>query len=479
MSVNNNETISDNEFETSGTTNAISELPGRPFKITMEVPLFLTLMGIALSGTAINNILLYRTCVHTLNYSKDECKGFLLPDKTNESRKLEEEVQKYATFISMVRTVIEALVPAVLSLFLGVWSDTHGRKPLVVWPLFGLTVTSMLTVVYSMLDDYGPWWFILVVLPFSFTGGFTVLITGAYCYISDITTTDKRSLRMTVVEAAISAGSIVGSVLSSYLLFYVGNVYLLLIVTALYVAAYAFTNVCLIESLTGVIQGGLCSVLDFLLVKEMVTECFKRRPNHGRAKIFLLTLANTLTIFILYGASSLDYLYTREKLHWAMKQYTLFTAANTLIAFLGSILGIYMFQRVLGLGDVPLAIVSFISAVADCLLKTFAVTTWHMYLTSVSFIRVISAPLIRSFLSKMVPLEDIAKVFALLCTMESVCPIIAPLIYNTLYNFTIHDFPGAFYLLSACINAVCVVMLGFVLYYESDSTPYQPLQVSL
>lgn len=49
----NNDRSSNNEIETSVTTNTISELPGRPFRITMEFPLFYTLMGIALSGNII------------------------------------------------------------------------------------------------------------------------------------------------------------------------------------------------------------------------------------------------------------------------------------------------------------------------------------------------------------------------------------------------------------------------------------------
>lgn len=31
--------------------NTISELPGKPFSITMEVPLFLTMLAMSLSGT--------------------------------------------------------------------------------------------------------------------------------------------------------------------------------------------------------------------------------------------------------------------------------------------------------------------------------------------------------------------------------------------------------------------------------------------
>lgn len=80
---------------------------------------------------------MYRTCVHIKHYSDTECKGFLSPDKANVTQHIEAEVQKYTTFVATVKTILEALLPAVLSFFLGVWSDTHGRKPLIVWPLLG------------------------------------------------------------------------------------------------------------------------------------------------------------------------------------------------------------------------------------------------------------------------------------------------------------------------------------------------------
>lgn len=59
---------------------------------------------------------------------------------------------------------------------------------------------------------------------------------------------------MTILEAAVSLGSVVGSLLSSHVLRLVGNVYLILIAAALNVVAYVFTNVCLRESLAGATQ---------------------------------------------------------------------------------------------------------------------------------------------------------------------------------------------------------------------------------
>ncbi|KAM3963294.1 putative peptidoglycan muropeptide transporter SLC46 [Aphomia sociella] len=464
--------------ESNSNVNTISELPGKPFSMVLEIALFLVMMGLTLSGTAIRNILLYRTCVHTLHYSVDECHGFLSPVKNNDTSHLEEEVQKAVTYVNTVITIVESLGPAFLSLFLGVWSDTHGRKPLIVWPLFGLAITGILIVVYAMLDNLYPWWYILAVIPLSLSGSFTVLFTGAMCYICDVSITQNRSLRMTMMEVAVSVGSMVGSLLSSHILAAVGNVYLLLIAATLFVMAYAVTNIRLEESLTGAVQGTISSVVDYLLVKEMITECFKWRPNNLRAQILLLSLANSLTVFIMYGMAGVEYLYTRRKLNWALSEFNQFSAASVLISFVGSFIGVAVIQKCLGVSDLTFSIVSFISSAAEYTVKALAVVTWHMYLSAgVTMFGGLSSPLIRSFLTKILPVEDIAKVFALMCAIEGIFPLIAPPIYNSLYNLTISTYPGAVCLLTSSIKMSCAAMLMLVAYirWRTPTTPYQPV----
>lgn len=457
--------------------NTISEIPARKFAITMEFPLFLVMMGMSLCGAAISNVVLYRTCVHALNYSVDECKPFLSIDKTNATQHLEAEVQRYATVVGTVRSVMEAVVPAILCFFLGVWSDTHGRKPLVVWPLFGFSMSAGLTVVYCMLDNLGPWWFVLTAVPQSLCGGFTIFFTGAFCYLNDITSTESRSIRMMFLEAAVGLGSVAGALLSPYVLRMVGNVYLVLIATALNVLAYAFTNLYIRESLVGAIEGGLSTVLDFLLVKEMVRECFKSRPNHGRAQLLLLTIANSLSIFILYGLIPLEYMFTRQKLHWGIKDYTQFSALSTTMSFLGSAIGIIVLQKLLKRSDLFVTNVAFISAIADYLIRTVATKSWHMYMgASIASVKGLSAPLIRSFLTKILPVVDIAKVFALMSAIEGLCPLISPFMYNSLYQFTVAAFPGSIYVLSSAVTLICVICISTVQYFRWNvTTPYQTL----
>lgn len=103
-------------------------------------------------GAVVNNILLFRTCVHSLHFSEEQCSLLYVPgEKSNETKFIEEEAQKYTTIVTMIRSMIEAIFPAVLSLFLGVWSDTHGRKPLLVLPLFGKVCIKVLIIYINII----------------------------------------------------------------------------------------------------------------------------------------------------------------------------------------------------------------------------------------------------------------------------------------------------------------------------------------
>ncbi|XP_063830514.1 probable peptidoglycan muropeptide transporter SLC46 isoform X1 [Ostrinia nubilalis] len=441
---------------------AESELqPRRGFqwRYTIELPLFLISFGVVLAATPLSNIIMYRTCTHTLGHTVGECHTFLEPDSMNHTQELENEVQKYVTMVNAAQTVIAAVVPAALSLFLGVWSDKYGRKPLLVWTFLGMTFNGMLSVVYSMVESLGPWWYIVSSLPCALTGGFHIIMIGAFCFIKDITDDDNRSFRLTMLTLTNALAQTTATMLCPYIVKWIGNVYLLLLAATLYTLAYAFTMVIVEESLTNIEQGSFLSVLKLSHIKEMAIACFSRKPDYGRAILLLSGATCFLSLFLLYGENGLLYMYTREHLHWTMKDFTMFSSISTGMWFVGAFVGVAFIQKWLRISDLTFTAISFMSCVVEYTVKTVATTTWLMYLGSaLSLFGTVYAVLIRSFLSKTLPSQDIAKVFGFLSFVEAFCPLLAPLVYNSLYEATISTFPGSILVLTAGIYAVCFIL---------------------
>lgn len=126
-------------------------------------------------------------------------------------------------------------------------------------------------------------------------------------------------------------------------------------------------------------QGSIFTVLNVSHLKEMFRECFKKRANYGRSKLLLTIAATALATFTLYGASSLIYLYTRNKLQWTMKDFTTFSAIGT-VWVMGGFFGVALIQKFLHISDLSFAAIAMVSCIAESIIKALATTSWHMYL---------------------------------------------------------------------------------------------------
>lgn len=148
------------------------------------------------AGNVLTDFIVYRTCYVTLGYNKTEC-ALLNSKDTNDTsiKDLEEKVQVVATLFTMSSTVIGAVIPATLGMFLGPWSDKHGRKPLIALPLIGYMLHLCIIVILTFIPNASPIFIVLSALPMSFSGGFSAMLTGIFCYISDLVPVNNRALR--------------------------------------------------------------------------------------------------------------------------------------------------------------------------------------------------------------------------------------------------------------------------------------------
>lgn len=83
----------------------------------------------------VTNLILSRTCEIELKFNESFCNA--LGTNTEEGHKAEALVQPHASVLLMGKTLIGAIFPAIMSLFLGPWSDLNGRRLLLIVPLSG------------------------------------------------------------------------------------------------------------------------------------------------------------------------------------------------------------------------------------------------------------------------------------------------------------------------------------------------------
>lgn len=72
-----------------------------------------------------------------MGHSRTECSSVISSHGDNTTIILEENLQSQATNIIMCKSVIEGIFPAIISIYLGPWSDLNGRKPLIFSSLLG------------------------------------------------------------------------------------------------------------------------------------------------------------------------------------------------------------------------------------------------------------------------------------------------------------------------------------------------------
>lgn len=80
---------------------------------------------------------IYQSCTAGFGYSDAVCKLLGTKNATNETKRIEKQVQPYAASIFLTIKIVECIVPAFCGLFVGALADRYGRKPLLLASYLG------------------------------------------------------------------------------------------------------------------------------------------------------------------------------------------------------------------------------------------------------------------------------------------------------------------------------------------------------
>ncbi|XP_076753612.1 putative peptidoglycan muropeptide transporter SLC46 isoform X3 [Xylocopa sonorina] len=392
--------------------------------------------------------------------------------------KVDKQVQPKASLILMTKSIIESIVPALLSLFLGPWSDIYGRKPIMLSGYIGLSLLYLI-ISFMTVWDVSPWFLLIAYIPYACLGGFSIVLLGTICYISDITSEQERSWQLAWMDALISVGYLIGILVGPEIFQAYG--YTVVFATATICCMLAGLYICFLVPKTTYNTDSVTikCLFDVRLVRQLIDTCIKKRDGFDRYIVWCCTAIIILKVLLMEGEMTVGFMFVNARLGWDVNKYSIYMAANVIISIFGLIFGMKLLVTYAGFTEETSAIISSFSSLCGSLVQSFTYKSWHMYLSAVvQMFGGITSPLIRAILSKSVPSDDTGKVFSMTISIETLVPFIGASLYSMIYSYSMPPtYPLPVWLLSVGISiAIIIILINLLIrHVKSNSVRHTPL----
>ncbi|KAI4499932.1 hypothetical protein M0802_004802 [Mischocyttarus mexicanus] len=446
--------------------------------VTVQPPLMMIIFAISMIGAILTELIMYRTCTILLHFNETECLLLRNNGSSSEARKINKLVQQDVNIFNICRSVIENLLPTVLSFFIGPWSDTYGRKPLLLISftgyILGFTILSLMSI-----WPISPWYFLTAYIPIACFGGLCFILLASFSYITDITSNDNRTWHLTCLDISLLFGLIAGTYVGPVISKQFGYPFVFATATVCLVLTNLFILFFVPETIQRSSSINLRSLFDKKHLYDLLNVC-KNRRGFNRCLVVCCSIYLILQITTMEGEMSIMYLFTNTRLGWDASQYSYYLVANITLGAIGSLIGIKIFTSLIGCSEINVAIFGTISFLTSAIIKSFTWLPWHLYLSIVtSMFSGLCGPSIRSTVSKLVPPTDTGKIFSLITSIQTITPIFACLLYSTVYtDYLPPIYPCPVWLVSSAFIILMILLLIFLQVRISKTSDQQYIEIS-
>ncbi|XP_046807502.1 proton-coupled folate transporter isoform X2 [Lucilia cuprina] len=440
-------------------------------KISVEPTMFLYMFAFMNTSVVEHDFFLQKACRVNNNFSDEICEHI----KDSENAEYKKLVQITTAQFYQWESIAAHVFPIILALFLGSFSDRRGRKFPLLMGLCGKLIYSVMIVVNAKMKTW-PLEMVIytATLPSALTGSDVAIFASCFAYISDISTLRNRTMRVTILDVCYLSAMPTGVALGSYLFYNhfkrsYANMFTLN--ASLLVAAIIYTIFALEWQTTPkqrpLREVGCCGFLPDFFNKQHVIDSFtvlvRKRPGPRRCFLILLLISMALYTFQRDEGQYL-YIYTSFKFKWDISIFSTFKTVKSSAFVLAMLLGVPLFNKVFNWRDTTIVFIGAWAHAIARLFYYFATTGTLFYVGGlVSSLGPIVAPMIRAMTSKVVPLSERGKVFALLSVCDNAVPFISGVCYSQVYRATLNDEgqggAGVFLLTIATQMAVFLLIL--------------------
>ncbi|XP_036148913.1 proton-coupled folate transporter [Monomorium pharaonis] len=435
--------------------------------VSVEPTMWLFLMAFMFTSVVEQDFFRYKACRVDHGYSEETC----IHLNDNDNKDIKTKVQMTVSEFHQWNDIAGHVIPIILAMFYGNWSDRRGRKLPLVLGLIGKLVYSFMIVINSLMDT---WNLNMVVytatLPMSILGGEVAIFGSCFAYISDVSSVQQRTMRITILDvvylSTIPSGVALGSyvfahlVNMSYAIMFAVNATLLLLAIVYSLVWLKWQTSPRQQPLSGANW-----LLDFFDRRHVVTTMrtlVKSRRNHGKLHLWLLLLAMCLYTFQ-RDEKPKSQMYTSLIFNWNVTDFSNFKTFQSTLFVLAMLIGVPIMSKLIGMKDTFIVAVGAIAHAAGRIVFILANRPELFYVgAAVAALGPVVAPILRSMTSKLVPVEERGKVFAMLSVCDNAVPLLSGTLYSQLYNATIKTAPNSFYWLTFATQIAVLLLIQLI-----------------
>ena len=399
--------------------------------------------------------------------------------------------QMYSSWIGRTPLIFFTIIAGALS-------DVFGRKPLMLVPLTGYILSSLVHILYYTFMDALPIEFLFLIRISSLFGGYAVLFLGIYGYGAADSKPEDRTYRMARIDGIETISGVIGTALSPYVFEhfgYYGNSSLFCLA---FVLAVLYTIFFVQEPIKAPKEDKQVTA-DMALKDEKVKHFDNKATNwvqnaievsiliplkgmrsilcKDRKAIVKVVLALQLLSYLLYTFSwqvyRLTFLYMQLVFDtFTPKDYAHLKVGLLLLRSFWLLLVMPFLSRKLKVNDSLLVTICLCFEILSGILSPFATSTWSFSLIYiVGSVGICKYGIVRSLLSKTIDSDEIGKFFSLLAIFSAVGPMIGGPAFQQLYNFTLNSCPGAIFYTFAGLMVVAAFFNGITFLNRHDLHP--------
>ncbi|XP_044756762.1 proton-coupled folate transporter-like [Coccinella septempunctata] len=462
-------------------SSVISKLQSALSNISVE-PMLLLYIGPSVMGSlATENLNLEKACRVNIGFDQEICDAMVVRNTSGYSAEQEIQVQKLVSTMLAIRTAIQGIVPFFLMIFLGSWSDRHGkRKPFILMPIFGEVVSTLgfILCTYFFLQLSVEYAIFFEAVPPSVTGGWFCFFVGIYSYVGGKSSLETKTMRVGTAAMMTHVAATFGIALSGVTFRVLGfyGVYIISIVFFAISITYGF--IIIKDDIPGDAKdekGGkkkpfLVDLFDLQHIKNTFSICFKEGPNNRKKKICGIMVLVLVIVGPSRGEMSVMYMFTRRKFAWDELSFSAFNTFHCITQMAGAAACLTIFVKWMKVDDATLGMIAMASKIVGSVAYGLAPDPLYFYLSAFTEVFNGSSHIaLRSIMSKLVSVQELGQTNSLFGMCEALTPLICGPLYSFVYNSTIAFMPGAFFFVSGMFHVVAFfIFLWIYLMHKVD-----------